>query len=93
MQVTFTHLYQNLEFKQMRQKSWLAEIYSVGYFISIFLLLTPALSLAETTNWYALGLKYERNGQYQEAIDSYTKASDSGLSDAKLALGDYVGTK
>ena len=58
-----------------------------SFAVSVYLLCASTLSLAETANWYALGLKYERNGQYQEAIDSYTKASDSGLSDAKLALG------
>ena len=63
--------------------------YLVRHVVSIYLLFAfTSISSAEVyTNWYAVGLKFERDGQYQEAIDSYMKASDSGLSDAKLALG------
>lgn len=61
--------------------------YIIPLLLSSQLALFGAASYAAEPNWYAKGLQAEYAGNYQTAIENYTKSANSGLSDANFALG------
>ena len=49
--------------------------------------LSYVVANAQEINWYAEGLKAQKQGDIPSAITSFKKAANTGLSDAKFALG------
>lgn len=63
--------------------------------IALFLLLSTFQSIAADPNWYAEGIRAERVGDYDRAIENYRRAASEGMSIAGFAIGrvyrDHLG--